>query len=116
VVAHTSALLLLDRVLSIDSVPFRLVDLAAHAILLAGMADNTVPTAPDLRIEPLWRGLAVAAPSLWELAQTQLPYPCLGVRFETVGAPSPASDRVWLAPHATRRPDHPLVPAATTPA
>jgi hypothetical protein len=91
------ALLLLDRIMTIDGSAFHLTDLVAHAALMDDMLACIESNSCELRIETMWRGLAVAAAQLWTMAQTQLPYACVGLRLEQHGAPSPASDRVWLS-------------------
>jgi hypothetical protein len=100
----TGLVLLLDRILQINGHPFILTDLTAHHIQLQEIMARLWTPDNLLQFNTVCRCMATKADELWTLAITQIPHTVAGIRFEACGAPSSASDRVWLKADATAPP------------
>jgi len=97
----TMVVLLLDRILRIGTMPYELIDLGAHNTILRNIMQNLRSPDDRLQFNTVCRCSAVKIDELWTMTHNQIPHTVAGIRFETPGTSSSATDRVWLSSDTT---------------
>jgi hypothetical protein len=87
----------LDRIVSRDNGPYMITDLRAHNSILEDICRRLFCTTAGIQFHVMWRGEGHTAWELWDIAQHHVVHNCIGIRFETPGARSSASDRMWIS-------------------
>jgi len=93
--------LLLDRLLRVGTMPYILDDLSAHNTILRSIIQHLRSPDNRLQFNTVCRCSAVKMDELWAMTNTKIPHTVAGIRFETPGTSSSATDRVWLASDET---------------
>jgi hypothetical protein len=105
--------LILDRLLRFNGIPYTLENLAEHDAWLRSFSCRLCSPNPDLAFNVLCRFAASSTLQLWKIAEEVVPHMSMGIRFEQPNMSTCATDRIWIASDPTAHPIEVIADVAT---